>query len=115
MKTFSGPTPPKLCNRTSARNYLLTNTLVLPGLGSWLAGERFVGILQMMLAFMGLGFISFWFVSFLIACLQTQTFPVDGGPHLLQGMLGVVLSLASWFWALGTSLRILRATRTTSA
>ena len=115
MKTYSGPTPPKLCNRASARNYLLTNLLVLPGLGSWLADRRFVGALQAALALTGFGLTGFWFISFLGACVQTETFPADGGPYLIQGLLGVVLSLASWFWALGTSLRILRATRTTSA
>ena len=115
MKTFSGPVPPKLLDRTSARNYLLTNLLVLPGLGSWLAGKRFVGVLQAALTLTGFGLTGFWFVSFLGACVQTETFPADGGPHLLLGLIGVALCLAGWFWALGTSLRILRATRTTSA
>ena len=115
MKTFSGPAPPKLLNHTSARNYLLANLLVLPGLGSWLAGRRFAGVLQMALVFTGFGLVVFWFVAFLNACIQTEMFPTDGGPRLLQGALGVVLFMASWLWALGTSLRILRATRTTSA
>jgi hypothetical protein len=115
MKTSSGPTPPKLCDRTSARNYLLTNLLVLPGLGSWLAGQRFVGVLQAVLALTGFGLTGFWFISFLGACVQTETFPWDGGPQFRLGLIGVALFLAGWFWALGTSLRILRATRTTSA
>ena len=108
MKTFSGPEPPKLLDRTSARNYLLTNLLVLPGLGSWLAGRRFAGVLQVVFAFTGFGLIVFWLVSFLGACIQTETFPANGGPHLLFGLAGVVLFTASWFWSLATGLAILR-------
>jgi hypothetical protein len=115
MKTFSGPAPPKLCNRASARNYFLTNLLVLPGLGSWLAGRRFVGLLQVVLALTGFGLTCSWFVSFIGACVQTQAFPLDGGPQLRLGLIGLALFLAGWFWAIVTSLRILRATHTTSA
>jgi hypothetical protein len=115
MKTFSGPLPPKLLDRTSARNYLLTNLLVLPGLGSWLAGKRFVGVLQAVLALTGFGLTGFWLVSFLGACIQTETFPSGGGPQFRLGLIGVALCLAGWFWAIATSLRILRATHTTSA
>ena len=115
MKTFSGPVPPKLTDRASARNYLLTNLLVLPGLGSWLAGKRLAGVLQVVLALTGFGLTGVWFVSFLGACIQKETVPWDGGPQFRLGLIGVALFLAGWFWAIVTSLRILRATRTTSA
>jgi len=110
-KTYSGPAPPKLCNRTSARNYLLTNLLVLPGLGSWLAGQRFVGVLQVALALTGFVLTAWWCVSFFAAWLRTQSFPWDGGPQFRLGLVGVALFAAGWFWALATSLATIRPFR----
>jgi len=82
--------------------------LVLPGLGSWLAGQRFAGVLQAALALTGFGLTAFGLITFLSACLRAQSFPMSGVQYLLQGMLGVVLFLASWLWALVTNLAILR-------
>lgn len=102
------PAPPKLFDRTSARNHLLANLLVLPGLGSWLDGRWFVGVLQVALALTGFVLTAWWCLGFLGACLQTQSIPLNGGPHLLLGLAGVVLFTASWFWSLATGLAILR-------
>lgn len=108
------PTPPRLPDRATAWGWLASNLLVLPGLGSVMGGKR-IGYAQMTLAVAGFGLTGFWFISFLRAWATTQTFPFDGGPHLLWGLLGVALFVAGWCWAFATSLRILRAARKTVA
>lgn len=106
--------PPKLLDRAVARNCLLTNLLVLPGLGSLMAGRRIAGVLQMLLTLTGFGLTGYWFTTFCYQWWQTRCFPFDGGPQLGWGLLGVLLFLAGWGWALATGLRILRAARKTS-
>jgi hypothetical protein len=106
--------PPKLLDRAAARNCLLTNLLVLPGLGSLMAKRRVTGILQILLALTGFGLTGYWFTTFGVAWWQTESFPFDGGPHLRWGLLGVLLFLAGWGWGLATGLRIARAARKTN-
>jgi hypothetical protein len=89
---------------------LLTNVLVLPGLGSILGGNR-VGWVQAPLAIAGFVLTSVWAVSFAVGWVRAGTFPSEGGPHLRLGLVGVALFVVAWFWALGTSLRILRQSR----
>jgi hypothetical protein len=93
---------------------LLTNLLVLPGLGSLMARRRGTGVLQILLALTGFGLTGYWFTTFCVAWWQTRSFPFDGGLRLGWGLLGVLLFLAGWGWALATGLRILRAARKTS-
>ena len=100
--------PPKLLDRSTARNCLLTNLLVLPGLGSVMAGRHVVGALQILTALAGFGLTGYWFTTFGAAWLRSASFPLDGGPHLRWGLLGVGLFTAGWCWALVTSLRMLR-------
>ena len=87
----------------------MLNLLGLPGLGSWLDGRRIAGLAQMTLTLTGFGLTSFWFVSFVRRLWATHAVPWDGGPHFRLGLLGLALFAGSWFWALGTSLSILRS------
>lgn len=87
---------------------MLTNLLVLPGLGSFLGGRRVAGCLQILLAIAGFVLTLDWFVTFLSLWWQTAQFPVDGGPHLLLGLAGVGLFGLAWLWGLLTGLSILR-------
>ena len=100
--------PPKLLDRAAARNCLLTNLLVLPGLGSLMARRRVTGILQILITFTGVGLTGFWFTSMCMTWWRTRSFPFDGGPRLGWGLLGVLLFLAGWVWGLITGLRIVR-------
>jgi hypothetical protein len=106
--------PPKLLDQTTARNCLLANLLVLPGLGSLMARQWMAGVFQIVLTFAGMGLTLYWFVTLFMECWQTKSFPFDGGPHLRWGLLGVLLFLAGWGWGLATGLRIARAARKTN-
>jgi hypothetical protein len=100
--------PPKLLDRATARNCLLTNLLVLPGLGSVMAGRRRAGALQILTALSGFGLTSGWFTTFCAAWWRSESFPVDGGPYVSWGLLGVALFVAGWLWGFVTGLRLLR-------
>lgn len=100
--------PPHLeAARAKARVHLLTNLLVLPGLGSLLAGRK-VGWVQAAVAATGVALTVMWFTSFVTAWVKLEEFPADGGPHLRLGLLGLGLFAIAWVWALATSLQILR-------
>ena len=107
--TTSSVDPPRQpLDRNAAQVYLWLNLLALRGLGSFLAGRRLAGVAQATLSLSGLGLTSWWFFSFIAACLRMQSFAADGGQHLGLGLLGVALFVVAWLWALGTSFRMLR-------
>ncbi len=104
-------TPPRLDSVvTQARNHLLVNLLVLPGLGSLLA-RRKAGWLQMLAALAGFALTTRWFIAFVVACVSQGEIPIDDGPHLRMGLLGVGLFGLAWGWALATGLSIVRRAR----
>lgn len=89
---------------------LLTNLLVLPGLGSLIAGRR-SGWPQAVLALVGFVLTTVWLVGFLAEWGRSGDFPLDPGPHLPAGALGVLLFAVSWVWGLLTGLLVLRDAR----
>jgi len=99
--------PPNI-DRSARRNYLLVNLLVLPGLGTFLAGHRLAGSVQAGVALTGFGLTGLWFATFVAAWWQTREFPFDGGPHFAWGITGVALFLAAWCWSLATGRKWLR-------
>lgn len=80
----------------------------LPGLGTIMAGQR-VGWLQAAISATGFILSSWWAGTFIVAWTRTREFPLDGGPHLLTGVVGVILFVVAWLWAFVTGLAILRA------
>jgi len=89
---------------------LMTNLLVLPGLGSLLAGRR-AGWGQAALALVGFALSTAWLAWFVVAWSRTGSFPLDGGPYLPLGLLGVLLFAVSWMWGLVTGLAVVRESR----
>jgi hypothetical protein len=89
---------------------LMTNLLVLPGLGSLLAGRR-VGWLQAVLALAGFALSALWLVWFAATFMREGSFPLDGGPYLPAGAAGVLLFAVSWIWGLATGLGVVRGAR----
>lgn len=103
-------TPPRsartgVAPQGQGREHLLSNLLVLPGLGSLFAGRK-VGWVQAPLALAGFALTSFWFVTFVATWIRTRAFPFEGGPYFRLGLLGVALFAAAWLWALGTGLQL---------
>lgn len=111
----SEPLPPPLPDLAAARTCRWLNLLVLPGLGSWLAGRRIVGTFQALLALTGFALTGFWFMRFVADCANARPSPPEGGRYLLLGLAGVGVFLFGWLWALATSLQIVRAARKTAA
>lgn len=93
---------------------LMTNLLVLPGLGSLLAGRR-AGWPQTALALVGFALTAVWLVWFVVAWSRTGSLPLDGGPYLPWGAFGVLLFALSWVWGLFTGLRVVSESRATRA
>jgi len=109
MKPFSGRTPPKLVDRSTAWACLLTN-LASPGLGSLAAGPQgrlraTHGGADRLHAEPGL---DGWF---LLDWWREGELPLGFRPSLWVGLAGVALFATGWTWALETSLDLLRAAR----
>jgi len=94
-------------DETRAWACLMTNLLVLPGLGSLLVGRR-SGWAQAALALLGFALTLVWLVWFAVTWSGTGEFPLDGGPYLGEGVGGVLLFAVSWVWGLVTGLSVVR-------
>ncbi len=107
------PKPPRQLNRSRA--YVLTglNLLVAPGLGTFLAGRRMSGVLQIALAVTGFLLSGRGVLQLTNFCLTADEFPdLDAIPLRALG-ISLGLMLAAWLWSLVSSLQILRAARKT--
>lgn len=89
---------------------LVANLLVVPGLGSLMVGRK-VGWLQAALATGGVALTLVWLVTFVNQWLGLGEFPLDLGPEIRTGLLGIVSFGAAWLWSLLTSLGALRRAR----
>lgn len=99
-------------NRVSGGNVLVLNLATTPGLGSFLAGRRWVGSLQMLMAVSGFGVLIFWFWDLarqFWELLQSGDTAVK--PDLRKLAMGGLLFGGAWMWSLWTSIVILRQER----
>jgi hypothetical protein len=107
MKTSSASPDPPPIDRAKAWSCLITNLLVLPGLGSMMAKRTITGLLQMGLAFAGFGITVVALIRFLLAWVQEFQLPED--PRLYHtAIAGLAIFAASWLWSLATSLALFR-------
>ena len=98
-------------DRPDAWNYLWTNLLVLPGMGSVMAGRK-VGYLQAPLALGGMVLTFTFAVLYVRDWIRLGVIPLPPDWSLLRiGLLGVGLFAAGWCWALLTGLNLLRNAR----
>ncbi|MBI4025165.1 MAG: hypothetical protein HY360_09305 [Verrucomicrobia bacterium] len=105
---------PKPLDRSTAWGCLISNLVVLPGLGSLTAGRR-VGCVQAPISIAGLVLLNFWLFCFGRVWFREGRFPADGGPHFGLGVLGFGVLVIVWAWALVTSISILRQARVSPA
>ncbi|MFO1500355.1 MAG: hypothetical protein U1G07_18550 [Verrucomicrobiota bacterium] len=105
MKISSGE-PTASSERAKAWPCLITNLLVLPGLGSLMVKRR-VGYAQMLLSLAGFG-VTLWYLV-RIVLIWAREFQLPDDPSLYRNaILGIVVFLAGWVWSLFTSLAIFR-------
>lgn len=87
------------------------NALVLPGLGSVLAGRWLAGLLQALASLVGFASTMLWMFSWLGRAADAGTLLLEPGPELKYGVGGVALFGFAWVWGLLTGLRMLRRDR----
>jgi hypothetical protein len=120
MKTSLAPGPRRPLDRQTAWGCLTTNQLVLPGLGSVAAGRK-TGYAQAALALLGVvlsGAFAAWFFA---AWFHRPHAPADldelkqffagGMSYVKAGGIGLICFLSGWFWALATSINIVRESK----
>ena len=94
---------------------LAINQGATPGLGSFVAGHRVVGVFQMGLAVSGFIVIMAWFWEFFRGAWEgLQAGDSVSWPPPQGLILGLVLFGAAWLWSLVTSLQIIRDLRKTT-
>lgn len=94
--------------RAQAQSCLLTNLLVLPGLGTWLAGKRLAGACQMILA--GTGFVlSVWYIAWFVRTWHsTGEAPFEDYRYLWVALAGIGSFLIGWGWGMVVGVRLVR-------
>lgn len=109
--------PPKISDQSAgggrgreAWGFVLTN-LVLPGLGTFAAGRRLEGALQLVVSQSGFVFMVVWTISFVRTWIRLGSFPEDMGPHPGLCFLGLALFFMGWIWSLASSYGILQDSR----
>lgn len=107
MKKFSTPAPPRHLERPAAWACLLSNVLVIPGLGTITAGFRITGIIQIVMSLAGMGVTIGWFAWCFMEYYKTRELQEALQLRLWLGCGGVALFMLAWTWALATSLSII--------
>jgi hypothetical protein len=102
--------------RPSPWVWVLINQLAFPGLGTILAGSRLAGYAQAILMVAGFilttGFLLYYLlcmVRLITSSWSEAQFAAHYRPYLWSLYWGLGLSAFAWFWALYSSLRILRS------
>src|SRR5204863_9753845 len=98
-------------DHSAIRTWMVLNLLALPGLGTWLAGKRIVGALQMALAMTGFALTGIWAGSFIAVWIRTGEIPCELNFLLLAGLGGATLFAVAWLWSLASSLHLRREAR----
>jgi hypothetical protein len=105
----------KPASLAAARNAALVNQLATPGLGSLMAGRWIAGIGQLALAVAGFVMVVVWFFEIMIQYYGQITGDVPVHPVGWIGEIGAILFVAAWFWALVTSVSLLRQAKAAEA
>lgn len=108
MKPFSPQPGQKLPSQAAARNAALINQLATPGLGSLMAGRWLAGIGQLALAVAAFAMVVVWFFEVMVQYYGQVTGNVQMRSVGWIGEIGAILFVASWFWALVTSISLMR-------
>lgn len=101
----------KTDGRTAARNALLLNVLVLPGMGTLMAGKIATGLGQLAAAAAGFVLVMLWFVGLMIRYYGLMFGNEQPGfsPPAWLGATGAILFIIAWIWALATGVGLVRS------
>jgi hypothetical protein len=102
---------PRTLTYDQARQYAFLNQLATPGLGTFLSGRRWQGVLQMLLATIGFVLALLWFIFTMRDFYRLMSTDVEPGDHGRLGLLGLGIFAAAWIWSSVTSLAMLRQAR----
>jgi hypothetical protein len=93
---------------------LTANALMLPGLGSVMAGQWLAGLVQAAVSLVGFAMTAFWIFKWLAQMLAEGALPEENlgfGPFLGYGASGIALFGIAWIWSVAASALKLRAAR----
>lgn len=115
MKTSS--IPEQKPSLSTAYGYLVTNLLVMPGMGSLMAKRMVSGICQVILTFIGVLITMGGFILLILALKALKLGEVDKMDMQSLKILGIGFGifLIAWFWSLFTSLQIIKEAKQSDA
>jgi hypothetical protein len=99
--------PPKPVKRLAAWVCLLLNLFVLPGLGSLIVRQPLKAAIQIILALGGFALTMVGGGPLLETILRTNALPDQLGGSFWTAVVGVILFLIAWVWALTGSVSAL--------
>ncbi|MEM1059982.1 MAG: hypothetical protein AAGK14_12095 [Verrucomicrobiota bacterium] len=91
-----------------AIGYMLVNLSAPAGFGTWLAGRKLLGGLQMACSFVGLGATMYGFFQMVSHILQRGLQDHFATPGLVTALLGILIYLLVLGWSLFSGWRYLR-------
>ena len=108
------PDRPISCARAASCAFV--NLAATPGLGSLMARRIVAGTGQLLLALAGFVMVLVWFFQIMIQYYGQATGDVPARPVGWIGLeIGAILFVASWFWALVTSISLVRQAKAAEA
>jgi len=107
--------PPLKRPRSRGQLALLINAGLCPGLGSWIAGHRVQGALQVLLATAGVALAGVWVFTLAVALARVMEQEPDMTDRLEFALAGLALFAGAWLWGLLTAMRVLRRERAEDA
>jgi hypothetical protein len=106
MKPFSPDR--RFLSHAKAKNAALVNQLATPGLGSLIARRWLAGTGQLLLSVTGCMMVMIYIWQWDVRAYGEVTENVEPMPRGWLGGLGAIFFIASWLWALATSISLLR-------
>jgi len=98
-------------SRANPWTLVALNLVVLPGLGSVLAGRIVSGVLQMLASIVGFILGVIWLLQLISLYASDDKLPDLSSLPFTTLVSGGVLFALGWFWSLASSLQILRDAR----
>jgi hypothetical protein len=80
-------------------------------LGSILGGSRLSGVLQILSSLGGFVLTMLWAASWIGKAVADGALPVDLGPDIARGAVGILLFAVSWLWGVASGVVLVRQAR----